>query len=151
MLKPGPNHPARAATAGPWDDIHDGTGPNYVQRVADLTLTANGKPFLTLHPSRRFFPNQKVTTNDAAIHTNGFQDIYAVFADEPASGGAELRLNRHPAGTGNLVRRLDHGVWRVSLAIRPAAAHRRTGTEKSREAGSNRGLTKWRIAKRCGF
>jgi cytochrome c-type biogenesis protein CcmF len=78
------------------DDIHDGTGPNYVQRVADLTLTANGKPFLTLHPSRRFFPNQKVTTNDAAIHTNGFQDIYAVFADEPASGGAELRLNRHP-------------------------------------------------------
>jgi cytochrome c-type biogenesis protein CcmF len=78
------------------DDIHDGTGPNYVQRVADLTLTANGKPFLTLHPSRRFFPNQKVTTNDAAIHTNGFQDIYAVFADEPAAGGAELRLNRHP-------------------------------------------------------
>jgi cytochrome c-type biogenesis protein CcmF len=78
------------------DDIHNGTGPNYFQRVADLTVSANGKPFLALHPSRRFFPNQKVTTNDAAIHTNGFQDIYAVFADEPAGGGAELRLNRHP-------------------------------------------------------
>ncbi|MBB5372403.1 heme lyase CcmF/NrfE family subunit [Acidocella aromatica] len=72
-------------------DIHDAPGPNYTQRVADITV--NG---LTLHPSRRFFAAQHVTTNDAAIHTNGFQDIYAVFADEPASGGAELRLNNHP-------------------------------------------------------
>ena len=72
-------------------DIHDAPGPNYTQRVADITVDG-----LTLHPSRRFFTAQHVITNDAAIHTNGFQDIYAVFADEPASGGAELRLNRHP-------------------------------------------------------
>jgi len=72
-------------------DIHDAPGPNYTQRVADITVDG-----LTLHPARRFFTAQHVITNDAAIHTNGFQDIYAVFADEPASGGAELRLNRHP-------------------------------------------------------
>jgi cytochrome c-type biogenesis protein CcmF len=78
------------------DDIHDAPGPNYTQRVADLTISEGGKAFLNLHPSRRFFTAQHVTTNDAAIHTNGFQDIYAVFADEPAGGGAELRLNRHP-------------------------------------------------------
>ena len=72
-------------------DIHDAPGPNYTQRVADITVDG-----LTLHPSRRFFAAQHVITNDAAIHTNGFQDIYAVFADEPASGGAELRLNLHP-------------------------------------------------------
>jgi len=72
-------------------DIHDAPGPNYSQRVADITVDG-----LTLHPSRRFFTAQHVITNDAAIHTNGFQDIYAVFADEPAGGGAELRLNRHP-------------------------------------------------------
>jgi cytochrome c-type biogenesis protein CcmF len=52
--------------------------------------------FLQLHPSRRYFAIQKTTTNDAAIHTNGFQDLYAVFAGEPAGGGAEMRLNDQP-------------------------------------------------------
>ncbi|MDR3521094.1 MAG: heme lyase CcmF/NrfE family subunit [Acidocella sp.] len=78
------------------DDLRDAPGPNYAQRVADVTISDDGKPFLTLHPSRRIFTTPKVITNDAAIHTNGFQDIYVVFADEPAGGGAELRLNRHP-------------------------------------------------------
>ncbi|OYY02774.1 MAG: c-type cytochrome biogenesis protein CcmF, partial [Acidocella sp. 35-58-6] len=78
------------------DDLHDAPGPNYAQRVADVTISDDGKPFLTLHPSRRIFTTPKVITNDAAIHTNGFQDIYVVFADEQAGGGAELRLNRHP-------------------------------------------------------
>jgi cytochrome c-type biogenesis protein CcmF len=79
------------------NDIHSAPGPNYAQRIADVSIGANGKNFLTLHPSRRMFINPAgVTTNDAAIHTNGVQDIYVVFADEPATGGAELRLNRHP-------------------------------------------------------
>jgi cytochrome c-type biogenesis protein CcmF len=78
------------------DDLRDAPGPNYAKRVADVTISDDGKPFLTLHPSRRIFTTPKVITNDAAIHTNGFQDIYVVFADEPAGGGAELRLNRHP-------------------------------------------------------
>lgn len=77
-------------------DVHDAPGPNYAQRVADITVADGSGVFLHLHPSRRYFSAQKTTTNDAAIHTNGFQDIYAVFADEPASGGAELRLNDHP-------------------------------------------------------
>ncbi len=78
------------------DDVRDAPGPNYAQRVADLTISQNGRAFLQLHPSRRLFATPKVITNDAAIHTNGWQDLYAVFADEPAGGGAELRLNRHP-------------------------------------------------------
>jgi cytochrome c-type biogenesis protein CcmF len=78
------------------DSLRSGQGPNFSTRIADITLSADGKAFLTLHPSRRFFAAQKTVTNDAAINTNGFQDIYAVFADEPAGGGAELRLNRHP-------------------------------------------------------
>lgn len=77
------------------DDIHDAPGPDFSQRVADITVSDHGRPFLTLHPARRYFAAQKTITNDAAIHTNGFQDLYAVFADE-TGGGAELRLNRHP-------------------------------------------------------
>jgi cytochrome c-type biogenesis protein CcmF len=93
--------PGQSAQLGGYtwtlNDIHDAPGPNYSQRVADVTLSEDGKPFLSLTPSRRFFTAQHVTTNVAAIHTNGFQDIYAVFADEPAgSNGAELRLNRQP-------------------------------------------------------
>ena len=77
-------------------DIHSAPGPNYTRRVADITVADKDGVFLRLHPSRRFFTTQKTITNDAAIHTNGFRDLYAVFADEPAGGGAELRLNDHP-------------------------------------------------------
>ena len=42
--------------------------------------------------SRRRMPSP---TTPRSIPT-AFQDIYAVFADEPAGGGAELRLNFHP-------------------------------------------------------
>jgi cytochrome c-type biogenesis protein CcmF len=76
--------------------VRDAPGPNFSERVADMTVSDDGRVFLTLHPARRFFTAQKTVTNDAAIHTNGFQDLYAVFADEPAGGGAEFRLNRHP-------------------------------------------------------
>ncbi|WP_298215192.1 heme lyase CcmF/NrfE family subunit [Acidocella sp.] len=93
VLKPG-----QSATLGGYEwtlaDLHDAPGPNYAQRVADLTVSEGGRVFLTLHPARRMFPGG-VVTNDAAIHTNGWQDLYAVFADE-RDGGAELRLNRHP-------------------------------------------------------
>jgi cytochrome c-type biogenesis protein CcmF len=77
--------------------LHDAPGPNYAARIADVSIAKTGQtPFLTLHPSRRIFVNPAgVTTNDAAIHTNGFQDIYVVFANEQPTG-AELRLNRHP-------------------------------------------------------
>jgi len=75
---------------------HNAPGPNYTQHVADITVADHNGIFLHLHPARRFFAAQKTITNDAAIHTNGFQDLYAVFADEPATGGAELRLNDHP-------------------------------------------------------
>jgi cytochrome c-type biogenesis protein CcmF len=111
------------------NDIHDAPGPNYSQRVADLTLSKNGSAFLTMHPSRRFFTAQKTITNDAAIHTNGFQDIYAVFADEPAGGGAELRLNRHPLAPeiwfGGLIMAFGGGLSLSDRRLRVGAPARR--------------------------
>jgi cytochrome c-type biogenesis protein CcmF len=95
VLKPG-----QSTTLGGYRwtlvDIRDAAGPDFRQRIADITLSGRGGPLLSLHPARRYFAAQKVITNDAAIHTNGLQNLYAVFADEPAGGGAELRLNRHP-------------------------------------------------------
>ena len=117
------------------DDIHDAPGPNFSQRVADVSLRENGHVFLTLHPSRRFFAAQKVITNDAAIHTNGFQDIYAVFADEPAgSGGAELRLNRHPLAPeiwlGGLIMALGGGISLSDRRLRVGAPSRQKTGKK---------------------
>ncbi len=112
------------------NDIHDAPGPNFSQRVADVTLSQNGRAFLTLHPSRRNFTAQKVITNDAAIHTNGFQDIYAVFAAEPAgSNGAELRLNRHPLAPeiwfGGLIMALGGGISLSDRRLRVGAPSRK--------------------------
>ncbi|WP_298223481.1 heme lyase CcmF/NrfE family subunit [Acidocella sp.] len=72
------------------ESITAAPGPDYTQHIA--TLHVDG---LVLHPSRRFFSAQKVITSDAAIHTNGFVNLYAVFAGEP-NGHAELRLDVHP-------------------------------------------------------
>jgi len=111
------------------NDIHDAPGPNYSQRVADISIANSHGIFLTLHPSRRFFSAQKTITNDAAINTNGFQDIYAVFADEPpGSGGAELRLNRHPLAPeiwfGGLIMALGGGISLSDRRLRVGAPSR---------------------------
>ena len=111
------------------DDLHDAPGPNFSRRVADITISEHGRAFLTLHPSRRFFVAQKTITNDAAIHTNGFQDLYAVFADEPAGGGAELRLNRHPLAPeiwlGGLIMALGGGLSLSDRRLRVGAPARK--------------------------
>jgi cytochrome c-type biogenesis protein CcmF len=111
------------------NDIHDAPGPNYSQRVADVSIGKDGKNFLTLHPSRRLFINPKVTTNDASIQTNGFQDIYVVFANEPATGGAELRLNRHPLAPelwfGGLIMALGGALSLSDRRLRVGAPARR--------------------------
>ncbi|WP_298283081.1 heme lyase CcmF/NrfE family subunit [Acidocella sp.] len=72
------------------DNITKAPGPNYTQHIA--TLSVDG---LKLYPTRRFFSAQGIITSDAAIHTNGFVDLYTVFAGEP-NGNAELRLSVHP-------------------------------------------------------
>ncbi len=76
-------------------DLHDAPGPNYASRVADLRVTRDGAPVALLSPSRRTFPVQKMTTTEAAIHTTGFSDLYAVLGDE-RDGAAVLRLHYNP-------------------------------------------------------
>jgi cytochrome c-type biogenesis protein CcmF len=111
------------------NDIHNAPGPNFSQRVADVTVSENGRTLMQLHPSRRFFAAQKTVTDDAAIRTNGFQDIYATFADEPAGGGAELRLNRHPLAPeiwlGGLIMAFGGGLSLSDRRLRVGAPSRR--------------------------
>jgi cytochrome c-type biogenesis protein CcmF len=75
--------------------MHDSAGSNYAERVADLEVSRNGEPVAAMHPSRRSFVTQKVTTTEAAIRTNGFRDLYAVLGEE-RDGSAVLRLHVNP-------------------------------------------------------
>ncbi len=48
-------------------------------------MTKNGRPVATLHPAKRFFPVQRTTTTEAAIHTLWIADLYAVIGDPQES------------------------------------------------------------------
>ena len=88
--------PGQSADSGGYHwtlvDLHNERGPNYVSRIATIDVTKDGKPFLTLHPSRRTFPVQQMTTTEAAIYTNGMRDLYTVLGEE-RDGVAVLRLH----------------------------------------------------------
>jgi cytochrome c-type biogenesis protein CcmF len=111
------------------DGLRSAPGPNFTRKIADVTVSDDGHAFLTLHPSRRFFAAQHTITNDAAIHTNGFQDLYAVFAGEPKTGGAELRLNRHPLAPeiwfGGLIMAIGGGISLSDRRLRVGAPSRK--------------------------
>ena len=55
------------------NDVHDEAGSNYNARVADLVVERAGRTVALLHPSRRSFTTQDITTTDTAIQTNGFR------------------------------------------------------------------------------
>ncbi|WP_048863254.1 cytochrome c-type biogenesis CcmF C-terminal domain-containing protein, partial [Acidisphaera rubrifaciens] len=76
-------------------DIHDGRGSNYTARIADIDVTRDGRPVVSMHPSRRSFPTQQQNTTDVAIHTTGFYDLYAVLGEERGNE-AVLRLHVNP-------------------------------------------------------
>jgi len=76
-------------------ELYDASGPNYTARVATVDVSRDGHLVAVMHPSRRSFPVQKVTTTDAAIRTNGFRDLYCVLGEE-RDGAAVLRLHWNP-------------------------------------------------------
>ncbi len=77
------------------DSLTNGEGSNFSERIANLRVIRQGRPDLLMHPSRRTFPVQNVTTTEAAIHTTGFADIYAVLGEE-RDGAAVMRLHYNP-------------------------------------------------------
>jgi cytochrome c-type biogenesis protein CcmF len=72
--------------------LHDESGSNYNARVADLLVQRDGRTVALMHPSRRSFITQKMTTTDTAIETDGLRDLYTVLGEEH-DGLAVLRLH----------------------------------------------------------
>ena len=126
-------------------DVHDQAGSNYNARVADILVSRDGVPVATLSPSRRAFTTQKMTTTEAAIHTNGVLDLYAVIGDE-RDGGAVLRLHHNTLAPfiwfGALIMAAGGGLSLLDRRLRigaPVRAAKRTGPKSDPNAGPNAG------------
>ena len=92
-------HPGESADSAGYTwrltALRDESGSNYAERVATIEVSRDGRLVTVLEPSRRSFPVQRMTTTEAAIHTNGFADIYGVLGEE-RDAGAVLRLHYNP-------------------------------------------------------
>jgi cytochrome c-type biogenesis protein CcmF len=108
--------------------LADGEGSNYESRIATIDVAQHGHHVVTLSPSRRSFPVQRTTTTDAAIHTTGLYDLYAVLGEE-RSGQAVLRLHFNPLAPwiwlGALVMAFGGSLSLVDRRLRVGAPVRR--------------------------
>ena len=108
--------------------LHDEEGPNYNAQVADLVVERSGRVIAVMHPSRRSFTTQNITTTDAAIETNGLRDLYTVLGDE-RDGQAVLRLYVNPLAPwiwlGALVMAGGGGLSLVDRRLRIGAPSRK--------------------------
>ena len=138
VLAPGESI-AVAAYTFRLDGVAEHPGPNYTARRGTFTVTRDGEPVAVMTPEKRFYPVQRQTTTEAAIHPTFLGDLYAVLGEKAGAKGWSVRLYFNPLvpwmWTGALVmvlgglislsdRRLRIGVpaRRRRLAAAPEAA-----------------------------
>ena len=128
LVRPG-EHVQAAGMEWALDSLTDAEGSNYSERVANVRVIRPGRPDLAMHPSRRTFPVQGITTTEAAIHTTGFADIYAVLGEE-RDGAAVMRLHYNPLAPeiwlGGLVMAIGGGLSLADRRLRVGAPARKT-------------------------
>ncbi len=103
--------------------------------MANIRVIRPGKPDLVMHPSRRTFRCRRMTTTEAAIHTTGFADIYAVLGEE-RDGAAVMRLHYNPLAPwiwlGGLVMAVGGGLSLADRRLRVGAPARRRARRRVR-------------------
>ena len=109
-------------------------GPNWTARRAHVEVRYGDRLVAVLEPDKRSFPVGRMTTSEAAIHTTGLADLYAVLGEE-REGGAVLRLHHNPLAPwiwiGGAIMALGGGLslsdrrMRVSAPARAAGARAR--------------------------
>jgi cytochrome c-type biogenesis protein CcmF len=130
----------RIETVRPGDDLAlagfslhlDGVtpvqGPNYSAQRADITVRDGARLVGVLHPEKRFFPVQQMSTSSTAIRTNLMADLYVALGDPDGKGAWTLRAYWKPLvpwiwigpvlmALGGLVSLSDRR-WRVGIARR---------------------------------
>ncbi len=131
-------HPGDAMPIASYVLKFDGTekipGPNYSADRATIEVRRNGETVEILHPERRTFPLQQMTTTMTAIRSNMLADLYVALGDPDDTNGSTVRAYWKPLtpwiwlgavimAFGGLLSLSDRR-WRVGVAARrrmPAA------------------------------
>ncbi|MEQ8229312.1 MAG: heme lyase CcmF/NrfE family subunit [Rhodospirillales bacterium] len=79
-----------------FDGVRSVEGPNYSADRGTFSVTTNGRTVAVLEPERRLYLVQRRETTEAAIHTTGFADLYAVVGQSDDKGGWTVRLYHQP-------------------------------------------------------
>jgi cytochrome c-type biogenesis protein CcmF len=66
--------------------VDQGTGPNYRLTRGTVRLSRDGAEVALLQPEQRTYTQPPRPTTEAAIHTTGLHDLYAVIGDKAADG-----------------------------------------------------------------
>ncbi|MCC6467944.1 MAG: heme lyase CcmF/NrfE family subunit [Alphaproteobacteria bacterium] len=74
-------------------------GPNYTAEQAGIVVSRDGRDLTVLEPAKRFYPVQRQATNETAIATLGFTDIYAALGEGNPQAGWTVRLYHKPLVT----------------------------------------------------
>jgi len=94
-LRPGESVTVKGWTFG-LKDVVEVEGANYSAVRGTFDLSHNGDHVALLHPEKRQYRMPPRPTTDAAIHTNGFVDLYAVLGDPDGKGGFVTRIYVNP-------------------------------------------------------
>jgi len=95
MLHPGDTLPI-AGYVLKFDGTERIQGPNFTADRATIEVRRNGTTVEELHPQRRFFPLQQMTTSVTAIRSNLLADLYVALGDPDDSGGSTVRAYWKP-------------------------------------------------------
>jgi cytochrome c-type biogenesis protein CcmF len=133
MLHPGDTLPI-AGYVLKFDGTEKVQGENFTADRATIEVQRDGGTIEELHPERRFFPLQRMTTSVTAIRSNLLADLYVALGDPDDSNGSTVRAYWKPLtpwiwigavimALGGLLSLSDRR-WRVGVAARrrlPAA------------------------------
>jgi cytochrome c-type biogenesis protein CcmF len=78
------------------DGMANRQGPNYHELAAHFTVRRGGDLIGVMEPSKRTFPSRGSDTNEAALMTRGFAQLYLSLGDAGNDGAIAVRLYYKP-------------------------------------------------------
>ena len=92
--------PGQVLSIRRYDFQFDGTterqGPNYHEVAAHFTIRHGGDLVGVMEPSKRTFPSRGTDTNEAALMTRGFAQLYLSLGETTSDGAIAVRLYYKP-------------------------------------------------------
>jgi cytochrome c-type biogenesis protein CcmF len=92
--------PGQVLSIRRYDFQFDGTterqGPNYHEVAAHFTIRHAGDFVGVMEPSKRTFPSRGSDTNEAALMTRGFAQLYISLGEAAADGSIAVRIYYKP-------------------------------------------------------